>query len=144
MAAIVIVLLIYSYFGKKPEPQKVSRTYYALLFGFLFMIGVYSNFLAAGEGAFSRMGIMMLIGISFLQVSGIKATATMPSRIYSLIVTACAGLIVWPYLLTMWVSNFIAGKYAMKSAKHIPEHYIKVFLTIMSLAFVAYLLFFYS
>lgn len=142
MAFIVIVLLIYSYVGKKPEPDKVSRTHYALLFGFLFTIGIYSNFLAAGEGAFSRMGIMMLVGISFLQVSGIKAAATMPSRIYSLIVTAFAGLIVWPYLLTMWVSNFIAGKYAMRFAKHIPERYIKVFLTVMSVMFVVYLLFY--
>jgi uncharacterized membrane protein YfcA len=99
--------------------------------------------MAAGEGAFSRMGLMSILGLSFMQSQGLKATATMPSRIYSLIVTAFAGLIIWPYLLTFWCSNYLAGKYATKSVKKIPDAYMKTLLTTVSIAFVIYLLFFY-
>lgn len=143
MAATVIFIVVHAYTAKKSDKSKVSKKSYILVLAFLFLIGIYSNFMAAGEGAFSRMGLMTILGWSFLQSQGIKATATMPSRIYSLIVTGLAGLIVWPYLLTMWVAGFIAGKYATKFVKHTPDKYMKAALTVVSLIFVIYLLFFY-
>ncbi len=143
MVATVTFIVIHTYVAKKPDGKNVSKKSYALVVVFLFLIGIYSNFMAAGEGAFSRMGLMSILGWSFLQSQGIKATATMPSRIYSLIVTGFAGLIVWPYLLTMWAGGFLAGKYATRSVKHIPDKFMRAALTIVSLAFVIYLLFFY-
>lgn len=144
MAATILVIVGHSYFvRRKPRPKSISKSSYIFLVLFLFVIGVYSNFMAAGEGAFSRMGIMAILGITFLQAQGVKATATMPSRIYSLVVTAFAGLIIWPYLLTLWCSGFIAGKYATRSVTHIPDVAMRVALTIVSLLFVVYLLFFY-
>lgn len=143
MAATVTFIVIHTYVAKKPSGKSVSKKSFVLVMAFLFVIGIYSNFMAAGEGAFSRMGLMSILGWSYLQSQGIKATATMPSRIYSLIVTGFAGLIVWPYLLTMWFSGFLAGKYATKFVKHIPDKYMKAALTVVSLAFVIYLLFFY-
>lgn len=143
MAATVIFIVAHSYIAKKPDPKSVSKTSYALVMVFLLIIGIYSNFMAAGEGAFSRFGLMSILGWSYIQIQGIKATATMPSRIYSLVVTGIAGLIVWPYLLTMWCSNFLAGKYATKFVKHVPDQHMRIVLTIVSLLFVIYLLFFY-
>lgn len=143
MAATILLLLIHSHVAKRPDPKRVSRVSYLLLVLFLFIIGIYSNFMAAGEGAFSRMGIMAILGLGFIASTGIKATATMPSRVYSLVVTAFAGLIIWPYLLTMFVSNFIAGKYATKLAKRLPDRFMKLFLTIVSIVFVLYLLVIY-
>ncbi len=143
MAATVTFIVIHAYIAKKPNPNSVSKKSYALVLGFLFLIGIYSNFMAAGEGAFSRIGLMSILGWSFMQSQGIKATATMPSRIYSLIITGIAGLIVWPYLLTMWVSNFLAGKYATKFVKNVPDKHMKAVLTVVSAGFVVYLLFFY-
>lgn len=144
MIAAILFVLAHSYFAKnKPNPKSISKTNYAILFAFLFMIGIYVNFIAAGEGTFSRIGLMSILGLSFIQSQGIKSTATMPVRIYSLVVTSLAGLIVWPFLLTKWCANFLAGKYATKFAKKIPDQYMKVALTIISLLFVIYLLFFY-
>lgn len=143
MAAMVLIIVFHTYVAKKTDPKSISKTSYAVVIIFLFVIGIYSNFMAAGEGAFSRIGLMSILGWSFMQSQGIKATATMPSRIYSLVVTGIAGLIAWPYLLTMWCSNFLAGKYATKFVKHIPDQYMRVALTIVSLGFVVYLLFFY-
>ena len=144
MASTIAFIVGHSYLSKnKPDPKAISKSSYALLMAFLFLIGLYSNFMAAGEGTFSRIGIMSILGLSFIQSQGLKATATMPSRIYSLIVTGLAGLIVWPYLLTFWCSNFIAGKYATKFVKRVPDKHLKLALTVVSIGFIIYLLFFY-
>lgn len=144
MAGTIIFIVVHSYMSsKRPKKKVIDRSSYIFLVLFLFIIGIYSNFMAAGEGAFSRMGIMAILGLSFLQSQGIKATATMPSRIYSLIVTAFAGLIVWPYLLALWVGGFIAGKYATRAVKDVPDRLMKTILTVVSVLFVVYLLFFY-
>lgn len=144
MAATIILLVAHSYVSKKkPDPKNISKHSYVVLVLFLLIIGVYSNFMAAGEGAFSRMGIIAILGLTFLQSQGIKATATMPSRIYSLIITAFAGLIAWPYLITFWVAGFMAGKYSTRFVKHVPDVLVKTILTIVSILFVIYLLFFY-
>ncbi len=143
MAATITFIVIHAYVSKRPNSKRVSKKSYALIVGFLFLIGIYSNFMAAGEGAFSRIGLMTILGWSFMQSQGIKATATMPSRIYSLVVTGVAGLIIWPYLITMWCSNFLAGKYATRFVKNVPDQYMRIMLTIVSVGFVMYLLFFY-
>lgn len=143
MAATIMIIVFHTYVAKKPDPKSVSKTSYALVMIFLLIIGIYSNFMAAGEGAFSRIGLMSILGWSYIQIQGIKATATMPSRIYSLVVTGIAGLIVWPYLLTMWCSNFLAGKYATKFVKRVPDKHMRIVLTVVSAIFVVYLLFFY-
>jgi uncharacterized membrane protein YfcA len=143
MAATIIFITLHAQFAKKTDPKSISKLNYAVLIGFLFIIGIYSNFMAAGEGAFSRMGLMSILGLSFMQSQGMKATATMPSRIYSLIVTGIAGLIVWPYLLSFWCSNFLAGKYATKFVKNVPDVFMRKLLIVVSILFVIYLLFFY-
>jgi uncharacterized membrane protein YfcA len=144
VAATVIFVVIHSFVHRKPRHDStVSKTNYALLGIILLLLGIYSNFISAGEGTFGKLSMMAILGMSFVQSQGLKATATMPSRMYSMIVTAIAGIMIWPYLLTMFVSNFIAGKYATKFAKRIPDQYMRTFLTIVSLLFVGYLLIFY-
>ncbi|HEX5455947.1 MAG TPA: sulfite exporter TauE/SafE family protein [Candidatus Saccharimonadales bacterium] len=143
MIVTVLLVLADAHFNKGRKPRQISRTRYEVVIGFMFLIGIYSNFMTAGEGAFSRIGLMTILGWSFIQSQGIKAAATVPSRIYSLIITAFAGLIIWPYLLTMFCATFLAGRYATEYAKKIPDKYMRSALTVVSLAFVAYLLFFY-
>lgn len=144
MAGTIILIVVHAYLSRnKPKKKVIGVSNYVFLVLFLFVIGIYSNFMAAGEGAFSRMGIMAIVGLTFLQSQGIKATATMPSRIYSLIVTAFAGLIVWPYMLALWAGGFLAGKYSTRAVKHVPDRLMKIALTVVSILFVIYLLFFY-
>lgn len=142
-AVMLVLIAARSHISKKANPKKVKILNYIALIGFLFLIGIYANFIAAGEGTFSRMGLMVILGMTFIQSTAIKAAATMPARIYSLAVTGFAGYIVWPYLLTLWASNFLAGKYATKFAKKIPDLYMRTAITFISLGFVVYLLFFY-
>lgn len=142
-AAAVAGVAVHMCFAKKPSNKLITKKRYLLALVFLFLISVYSSFLSVGQGAFSRVGLMSILGWSFMQSQGITAAAAVPARIYALVVTSIAGLIVWPYWLTMACSSFIAGKYATKFAKHIPDHYLRATLTVVSLVFVIYLLFFY-
>ncbi|HZL07704.1 MAG TPA: sulfite exporter TauE/SafE family protein, partial [Candidatus Dormibacteraeota bacterium] len=144
MVAAVVFVLLYNYFSRnKPNSSHTSKADYALVIVFLFLMGIYTNFIGLGQGTFGRIAVMSILGLSFIQTQGLTSTATMPTRIYSLIVTSFAGLILWPYLLTKWCANFLAGKYATKFVKKVPDAYLKTVLTILSVAFVIYLLFFY-
>jgi len=144
MIVAIVFILAHTRFSKaKPDPSHISKANYVLLTVFLFLSGMYANFIGLGEGTFGRIALMSVLGMSFIQSQGLKSTSTMPTRVYSLIVTGMAGLILWPYLLTKWCANFLAGKYATKWVKKVPDAYLKTVLTILSIAFVIYLLFFY-
>ncbi|HEY5152603.1 MAG TPA: sulfite exporter TauE/SafE family protein [Candidatus Saccharimonadales bacterium] len=140
----IIFILGHTYFSKnKPNPASISKSGYALLIVFLLIMGIYTNFIGIGQGTFGRIAVMSVLGLSFIQSQGLTSTATMPSRLYSLVVTSFAGLIVWPYLITLWCSNYLAGKYATKLVKHVPDNIMKTILTLLSIGFVIYLVFFY-
>lgn len=144
MIAAVLYLLFHSYFLKGRIRSNYGTAWkYSLLFLFLFLIGIYNNFIGIGEGTFSKMALMLVLGLGFVESHGLKTVAMVPIRVYSLLVTGIAGLIVWPYLLTFWVSNFLAGKYATRLVTGVPDKYLRASLTLVSVAFVLYLLVFY-
>jgi len=144
MIGAVLSILAHAYYARgRKRSTHINRSQHVVLFVFMLLSGTYGAFIGPGEGAFSKFALMSVLGLSFIQGQGIKAAATVPSRIYSTILTAAAGLIVWPYTLTLLVSTFIGAKYATKVAKKIPNPYLMAGLTVVSLAFVVYLLFFY-
>ena len=140
----VLLVLIHTYIAKhKTYTGKITKAQYGLVFIFMLIIGAYSNFMGVGEGTFSKFALVSVLGLTFLTSQGLGAAAGIPARIYSLVVTALAGLIVWPYVLTFWVATFIAGKYSTRFVKKLPDSFLRAALTIMSIVFVVYLLFFY-
>lgn len=141
----ITALLLNKFFNRnKPKKVKVGYKNYAALAGFCVLIGVYTNFIGAGEGTLAKMGIMSIMGYTFIQSHGIKSTASMPTRFYSLVVTAMAGLIIWPYLITKWCTGFIAGKYSTKFVKRVPDKYMDRIITTITVLFVVYLVLFYD
>jgi uncharacterized membrane protein YfcA len=143
IAAVVIVLVHAFYSNGKKMTKHITKSQHVLLFTFMFLSSVYGS-LAPGEGAFSKFALMSVLGLTFLQSQGLKSAATVPSRLYAMVVTTLAGLVIWPYAITLWVSTFIGSKYATKVAKKIPDKYLKALLAVVSVAFVLYLLFFYG
>jgi uncharacterized membrane protein YfcA len=145
LAAAISFTMIHAYVGrKKGKNRKVTIYNYILLVFVLFIVGVYSNSVAAGEGTLGKLSLMTVLGLSFMQSQGIKAAATIPSRLYMLVVGTINGLIVWPYLIVMWVGGFIAGKYATRFASRLPDKLMKVLLTVVSIWLIVYLLFVYK
>jgi uncharacterized membrane protein YfcA len=145
LAVAITFTMIHAYVGrKKGKAKHITITNYILLVIVLFIVGVYSNSVAAGEGTIGKLTLMSILGLSFMQSQGIKAAASIPSRLYMLVVGAIYGLIVWPYLFAMGAGGFIAGKYATRFASHLPDKLMKVLLTVVSIGLVAYLLFWYK
>ncbi len=142
IVAIIIVLIRALYAKGKKRAAHISKSQHILLFIFMFLASVYGS-IAPGEGAFSKFALMSVLGLTFLQSQGMKAAATVPSRIYAMIVTTIAGLVVWPYAITLWVSTYIGAKYATKVAKKIPDKYLRFALMLVSIAFITYLVFIY-
>ncbi len=144
MIIAISCLLFYSLFLKNKLKIQLSIKYqYPILFILLFLIGIYNNFIGIGEGTFTKISIMLILGTTFIKSHGIKTAAMIPSRIYSLVITALSGLIIWPYLLVFWVSTFISGKYATKFITLIPERYLKLGLVTLSIIFIFALIFVY-
>lgn len=139
IAAVVLVLLHSFHARKQRKSQHLGKTQNALLFLFMFLASVYGS-IAPGEGTFSKFALMSVLGLTFLQSQGIKSAATVPARIYTMLATSIAGLVVWPYAMTLWVSTFVGSKYATRIAKRIPDKYLRALLAAVSIAFVAYLL----
>ena len=122
MVVAVSFLLLRAYLPRRQRQFAHLRKYrYHFLFVFLLLIGAYNNLIGVGEGTFARLGIMLLFDLTFLQSHGLKTIATVLLRVYSLIVTGLAELIVWPYLLVMGTDGFLAGKYATKHIKKMPQ-----------------------
>ena len=94
MIAAILFLLVRTYFlGKYLKSWQLTRWRYPALFIFLFVIGAYTNFIGVGEGTFFRLGVMLLLGLSFMQSHGLRAMAILPTYVYVLPVAAWAGLV---------------------------------------------------
>ncbi|MDC0506100.1 sulfite exporter TauE/SafE family protein [Candidatus Gracilibacteria bacterium] len=138
--SLLLIQLIFFPKRKKSNQEKTSIGTYILLAIFLFILGIYNNFIGVAEGTFSKIALMSLLGFSFIGTMGVKTTAILPIRIYSLVVTMMSGLIFLPYLIVLLVATFIAGVYGVRFAKKIPEKYLKRFLIIVTITYLIYLL----
>lgn len=144
MIVAVLTILGHAYYARgQKKAAHINKSQHVALFVFMLLSGTYGAFIGPGEGTFSKFALMSVLGLTFMQSQGMKSAATVPSRIYSTILTAIAGLIVWPYTLTLLISTFVGAKYATRVAKKIPDKYLMAALTIVSVAFVIYLLFIY-
>ncbi len=139
MIAMVSIMLIYSFTNKKSD-LKPNHKHYFLFFLILMFMGFYNNIVWIWEGTFSRLALMSLLWFSFVECQWIKTLWFIPIRIYSWIITASVGLIIYPYLITLLVSNFIAWRYATKFASIIPERIMKKMLSVVAIMFIVYLL----
>lgn len=143
MITVLLLLLVHGFFLKgRLKFLGLRRWRYPFLFVFLFIIGVYTSFIGVGEGTFFRLGIMLLMGLSFMQSHGLRAAAVLPISFYVLVVAGAAGLIAWPYLLAMWAGGFLASRYVTRHMRKIPERYTLPSMTGLSLLFITYLILF--
>lgn len=143
MAIMTAAMLIYTFFKEKRKQFIMSHKHYYIIFLVFIMIGFYNNIISIGEGTFARLALMLLLGMSFIEFHGLKTLGTIPIRIYSWIVTAIAGFIIYPYLITLMIANFIAGRYATKLAAKLPEKVIMQLLVTIAIFFIIYILLFH-
>lgn len=138
VVAAVLFLLIHIYVGRHQPMTRIAPI--PFVFAAFLLLGAYSNLVSIGEGTFGKLAVASLLGLTFVQSHGLKTMATLPLRIWSLTATAFSGLILWPYLLTLLVANYLAGLYATRWARKVPERHMRAALIVVAVVFVLYLL----
>ena len=106
-----------------------------LLVVIMFLIGIYTNFIGVGEATFTKITLISVLGLTFIESHGLKSIVVFPARVYSLVVMGLKGFIIWPYLFTFWVSNFFVGRYVTKYIQRVPEKYLKGLITTFAVLF---------
>ena len=116
-------------FAKKPMPGESVATL-GRIWGFLFQLFVatYGGYFGAG------MGILMLGSFSVMGLRDIHVMNAMKTALGTLInVTAFAffatkGLVAWPLAILMAAGAIIGGYVGARSAKHVREDFLQLFI----------------
>lgn len=138
-------LLLLMIFQKNQKTQElaelnVNKKQYPLLATILLGLGTYSNVSGVGSGTFIKIAYTSLLKMKVSDSIGVSNIVYLPATIFSLIVTAIAGLLVWPYLITLWVSTFIGSHYVAKYSQKIPEEYLRKLLMVLCLLYLLFLI----
>ena len=124
------LLLLHLLVGKQKTLQSldelhIGRRQYTLLFIVLFVLGVYGNISGVGSGTFMKLVFISMLRISVIESMGIGTLVTLPAALFSLGATATAGLILWPYCLTLWISTFIGARYMVGVVRKVPNSWLR-------------------
>lgn len=143
---IVVAGLLVRLVLRRPQaptgPGRLGSVGVGVLALVLVALGIYANFLSIAEGTFGRLAVMALLGADFVESHGLKTIATIPARVYSLVITGANGLIVWPYLVTLGIAGFIAGTMSTRVVKRMSPGTAKVMMVVVAGMFLLYLLLF--
>ena len=137
-------LLLYMLFQKKHKTQnlaklELTKKQYPLLSSIMLVLGVYSNVSGVGGGTFQKIAYTSILRIKVVDGIGINGVIYLPPTIFSLIVTGIAGLIAWPYLITLWVGTFIGSHFVAKHVSKIDDKYLRKLLMVLAFLYLIYL-----
>jgi len=140
----LLSLLAYMIFGKDKSAQELEELRldlkrYPLLGSIMVVLGVYSNVSGVGSGTFQKIAFTSLLRMKIVDGIGIGNIIYTPLNIFSIIVTAFAGLLAWPYVIALWFGTFIGSHFVAKHIRKVPDHYLRVLLIVVSLVYLIYL-----
>ncbi len=83
---------------------------------------------------------MTLLRLTVVDSLGISNVVAMPAALFSFVFTAIDGLIAWPYLFTLWLGTFIAGRYTTQFVQKIPDTYLRRLLICVVFVYIVWLI----
>jgi uncharacterized membrane protein YfcA len=122
------------------EELKINKKKYTLLGSTMLGLGIYANVSGVGAGTFQKMIYTSLLRIKFIDGLGISNIIYFPPTIFSIIVTAIAGLLAWPYMITLWVGTFVGSHHVVKYIKRVPDTYLRNLLSVLVVLYLMYLI----
>lgn len=103
------------------------------------LLGVYGNTLVVGTGTFQKIAFVDLLKIRVMDSIGIGSIIVIPRTVFSLVVTAIAGILAWPYLITLWVATYIGAHYVARHVRKVPDTYLRTLLIALTTLYLLYL-----
>lgn len=138
-------LVIYMVFQKNGQAQNLEDLHinlkqYPMLASIMVGLGIYSNVSGVGAGTFQKIIFTSLLRMKVTDGIGVGNIVYLAPTIFSLVVTAIAGLLAWPYLITLWVGTFIGAHYVARYAQRIPDKYLRNLLVVLCICYLSYLI----
>lgn len=138
-------ILAYMLLARKKETRssrhvQIRTAHYPVIGSAFFGLGVYTNVSGIGYGTFLKIILNGLMGIDANESIGISNIIDLPLLVFSFIVTAIAGLIAWPYLITLWISTYIGANYVARYIQKVPEAALRKMLVIIASIYLFYLI----
>ncbi len=121
------------------EEMRINGKQYPLIGSIMLGLGLYANVSGVGAGTFQKIAYSSLLRMKVVEGIGITNIIYVPTTIFSIIMTALAGLLAWPYVLTLWVGTFIGAHFVTKHVQKIPEEYLRKLLVVLAFLYLCYL-----
>lgn len=149
LACIVILglfmLLIHALFSRqkavnKVHEVKISSKQIPLIGAIMATLGFYANISGVWAGTFRKMSYMSLLKVSVKDSIGLSNAIDFPWFTFSFVVTAIAGLIVWPYLIALILGTYIGSRFAIGQVKKISDAYLRILLIFLTVVYLVFLI----
>lgn len=100
------------------------------------VVGFYDGALGPGTGSFLVVGLVGLLGYSFLQASAKARLANVATNLAALVVFVPQGAVVWRVALVMGAANLVGGYLGARTAVSRGTGFVRVFFVLVVSAFV--------
>jgi uncharacterized membrane protein YfcA len=103
-----------------------SVRHHATAWGLGFVVGVYDGVLGPGTGSFLVIGLVALLGFSFLQASASGKIVNWATNLGALLFFVPAGHVIWPLGLAVAVGNITGGWLGARTAIRLGSGFVRI------------------
>jgi uncharacterized membrane protein YfcA len=100
------------------------------------LVGFYDGALGPGTGSFLVVGLVGLLGYSFLQASAKARLANVATNLAALVVFVPQGAVIWPLAVAMGAANVVGGYVGARTAVSRGAGFVRVFFVVVVGGFV--------
>lgn len=141
----MIVLLLVMFTGDTAASRSTHSLYipprfYPGIVLVMILLGAQSTASGVGSGTFQKIALLGILRLTFADSLLLNNLVSLPAGIFFLILTAYSGLLVWPYVVSLWLGTFIAGVYATHFVHRVPDRYLRWLLVSITIVYLTALL----
>lgn len=119
---------------------QIPARYYPGIILVMILLGAQSTASGVGSGTFQKIALLGILRLTFADSLLLNNLVSLPAGIFFLILTAYSGLLVWPYVVSLWLGTFIAGVYATRFVHRVPDRYLRWLLIAVTVLYLVALL----
>jgi uncharacterized membrane protein YfcA len=139
---LVVLILVGGYVVLKPDLgvetvlRHAGRRHVSTALGVGALVGFYDGALGPGTGSFFVIGLVWLLGYSFLDASAKARMANWATNLGALIVFVPQGAVLWQVGLLMGAANLLGGYLGARTAVSRGARFVRIFFIVVVSAFI--------
>ncbi|MCF7858957.1 MAG: sulfite exporter TauE/SafE family protein [Candidatus Cloacimonetes bacterium] len=130
LAVVFVVILILILKPHKTRSYLTSKLPKWLEFIIFLIVGFYGGMIQVGVGFIFLATLNLIEELDLIQANAIKVFIIMSYTVFSVIVFAISGKIIWKYGIVMALGNILGAYIGVKAAIKNGEKFVKIILTI--------------